>query len=72
MNVSNNLGIPFTELKARMVDDGLSLGQAIQAERHDVGNVTTIVQRAERDAQVIIADTEATTTKTPKAKRGGK
>lgn len=72
VNVSNNLGIPFTELKARMVDDGLSLGQAIQAERNDMTNVTTIVQRAERDAQVIIADTEATTTKTPKAKRDGK
>lgn len=31
VHVSNNLGLPFTQLKTRMVDDGLSLGQAIQA-----------------------------------------
>ena len=30
VNVSNNLGIPFSELKTRMVTDGMSLGQAIQ------------------------------------------
>jgi hypothetical protein len=31
LHVSNNLGVPFGDLKGRMVDDGLSLGQAIQA-----------------------------------------
>ncbi len=73
VNVSNNLGIPFAELKGRMVDDGMSLGQAIQAERHDVDNVTTIVQRAERDAQIVIAETEPTTTsRTAKTSKPGK
>lgn len=33
VNVSHNLGIPFTELKTRMVDQGMSLGQAIQDAR---------------------------------------
>ena len=77
VNVSNNLGIPFAELKTRMVDDGMSLGQAIQAERTDVDNVTTVVRRAERDAQTIIvqADEEMAAAKTkdakaPKPKKG--
>jgi hypothetical protein len=30
VNVSKNLGIPFSDLKAGMVGEGLSLGQAIQ------------------------------------------
>ena len=33
VNVSNNLGIPFSALKMRMVDQGMSLGQAIQDAR---------------------------------------
>jgi hypothetical protein len=67
VNVSNNLDIPFTTLKARMVDDRLSLGQAIQSVRRDA-NVTTEVRRAEADANRIIADSERTVAK-PKAKR---
>ena len=31
VNVSNNLGLDFAKLKMKMVDDGLSLGQSIQA-----------------------------------------
>jgi hypothetical protein len=55
-----------------MVDDGMSLGQAIKAERNDVDDVTVVVRRAERDAQVIIDDADATrkdakAPKTPKA-----
>lgn len=65
VNVSNNLGIPFTELKSRMVDDGMSLGQAIQAERRDVDDVAVIVRRAERDAQVIIDDADEAMKKKP-------
>jgi len=30
VNVSNNLDIPFTRLKTQMVEENLSLGQAIQ------------------------------------------
>ena len=67
VNVSNNLGIPFTELKSRMVDDGMSLGQAIKAERNDVDDVTVVVRRAERDAQVIIDDADEATRKDAKA-----
>jgi hypothetical protein len=63
VNVSNNLGISFTELKTRMVDDGMSLGQAIKAERNDV-NATSVALRAERDAQVIIADADVKPTTT--------
>jgi hypothetical protein len=73
VNVSNNLGISFTELKARMVDDGMSLGQAIKAERNDVDDLTTIVRRAERDAQIVIDDADEAArkqdAKAPKAKK---
>lgn len=57
VNVSNNLDIPFTQLKTRMVDDGMSLGQAIQSVRADV-NATTEVRRAETDANRIISDAD--------------
>lgn len=76
VNVSHNLGIPFTDLKTRMVDDGMSLGQAIKAERNDV-DVATVVRRAERDASIVIADADEAMNKkdakAPKApKRGGR
>jgi len=71
VNVSNNLRIPFADLKTRMVDDGMSLGQAIQAERNLV-DVTTEVRRAERDARIVIADADEAmkkkSTKAPKVK----
>ncbi len=78
VNVSNNLGISFTELKSRMVDDGMSLGQAIKAERNDVDDVAVIVRRAERDAQIVIDDAdeamarkESKAPKAPKPRKGG-
>ena len=64
VNVSNNLGLTFTELKARMVDDGMSLGQAIKAERGDLADTTTQVARAETEANQMIASTQTTTTST--------
>jgi hypothetical protein len=69
VNVSNNLEIPFANLKARMVDDGLSLGQAIQKERPSA-DATAEVRRAETTATTMIGESEATQTKTkqPKAK----
>ncbi len=71
VNVSNNLGISFAALKTRMVDEGMSLGQAIQAERNKV-DVTTEVVRAERDARIVIDDAEEAMkkkdAKAPKAK----
>ena len=64
VNVSNNLGIPFADLKTRMVDDGLSLGQAIKAERSNV-DANTIARQAENDANLMISQT-STTSKKPK------
>ena len=63
VNVSNNLGIPFADLKTAMVVDGLSLGQAIKSERPRVDS-TIEVRRAETDATRLIESTTSTTTKT--------
>jgi hypothetical protein len=63
VNVSNNLGIPFAQLKTRMVDDRMSLGQSIQALRPSVDS-QFVVKRAERDGDLLIRSTETTTTKT--------
>ncbi len=49
VHVSYNLGIPFADLKAKMVDEHLSLGQAIQALRPSV-NATDQARRAEGQA----------------------
>jgi hypothetical protein len=57
VNVSNNLGISFTQLKTKMVTDGMSLGQAIQALR-PVASATIETQRAEYDARGMIAESE--------------
>jgi len=62
VNVSNNLGLDFTQLKTRMVDDGMSLGQAIQTEKKTV-DVETEVHRAETQADTMI--NSSTTTATP-------
>jgi hypothetical protein len=57
VNVSNNLKIPFTELKTKMVTDGLSLGQAIQTLRPTT-SATIETQRAEYDARGMISESE--------------
>jgi hypothetical protein len=57
VNVSNNLKIPFTELKTKMVTDGLSLGQAIQALKPTT-SATIESQRAEYDARGMISESE--------------
>lgn len=61
VNVSNNLGIPFWQLKTRMVDRGMSLGQAIQDTRPRTTDTVVVVHRAESDADVMIRTTEQTT-----------
>jgi hypothetical protein len=70
VNVSNNLGLSFTELKTRMVDDGMSLGQAAKDLRSST-DTTVAVRTAEADADRLIATTEVTTTTTKKNKKGG-
>lgn len=57
VNVSNNLAIPFAQLKTKIVTDGLSLGQAIQSLR-PVSSATVEAQRAEYDARGMIAESE--------------
>jgi len=64
VNVSSNLGLDFEKIKTAMVDDGRSLGQAIQFVKTDVENPTLVAQRAESEAQTLIRQTEQTTTTT--------
>jgi hypothetical protein len=76
VNVSNNLGIPFSALKTRMIDQGMSLGQAIQDARPSTTDTTVVARRAESDADDLIRTTEpkeTTETKRPKVtkKAGG-
>ena len=74
VNVSNNLGIPFTELKTRMVEQGMSLGQAIQDARPTTTDTAIVVRHAETDADDLIRSSDSTTTaktKTPKKPSSG-
>jgi hypothetical protein len=64
VNVSSNLGIDFEKIKTAMVDDGKSLGQAIQFVKTDVENPTLVAQRAESEATTLIQQTEKTTATT--------
>jgi hypothetical protein len=59
VNVSNNLHLDFTELKTHMVDDGMSLGQAIQRTK-PTANAETEAHRAETEADVLIKSTTST------------
>ena len=74
VNVSNNLGLKFTDLKTSMVDDGMSLGQAIQTAKK-TANVDAEVKTAETEADTMIKSsttstpTTTTTTSTKKTKK---
>jgi len=68
VNVSNNLGIDFVNLKTSMVDDGLSLGQAIQTWK-PTANSTQQASLAESQATVLINTSSTTTTGTPKTRK---
>ena len=63
VNVSTNLQLDFMELKARIVDQKMSLGQAIQ-DLKTTASPTVEAQRAEYDARVMIAASEAETSTT--------
>jgi hypothetical protein len=74
VNVCHNLGIPFAELKTRMVERHMSLGQVIQDARPTAIHSTTIASQAESDADLEIRSTTATsstTTATGTRKHGG-
>jgi hypothetical protein len=52
VHVSRNLGIPFSQLKAKIVDEQMSLGQAIQSLRPDADvwqELTRVRDLASRD-----------------------
>ena len=69
VNVSNNLGIPFADLKTRMVDRHMSLGQAIQDARPATSGTTVVARHAETEADDMIRTTATTaspSTKTAK------
>ena len=68
VNVSNNLGIDFVNLKTSMVDDGLSLGQAIQTWK-PTANSTHEASLAESQATVLINTSSTTTTTTAKTRK---
>jgi hypothetical protein len=68
VNVSNNLGIDFVNLKTSMVDDGLSLGQAIQTWK-PTANSTQEASLAESQATVIINTSSTVTTSTAKTRK---
>jgi hypothetical protein len=76
VNVSNNLKIPFADLKKLLVTDGYSLGQAIK-ELRPLADSTVEVRRADRQALEQIQDPEIATidpvnsTTKPKSKQGG-
>jgi len=72
VNVSNNLNIPFAQLKTSMVDDGLSLGQSIKKLR-PLADSTREASLAESQATVLLNTQPTTTTSTTKkpGKSGG-
>jgi hypothetical protein len=53
VNVSHNLGIPFSQLKTDMVTNHMSLGQSIQALRPSA-NASKETERAETQARRMI------------------
>ncbi len=55
VHVSDNLGIPFDQLKTRIVGQGMNLGEAIQALRPDT-DPKAAAARAEGQARADLAD----------------
>jgi hypothetical protein len=64
VNVSNNLQIPFENLKTDMVTKKMSLGQSIQDLRPITGSPTIEAQHAEYEANSLITQTEQETSVT--------
>lgn len=60
VQASNNLDIPFAELKRRIVNDGMTLGQALQDIRPK-SRYWAEARRAEDDAAAAIRTSEAVT-----------
>jgi hypothetical protein len=58
VHASNNVAVPFSELKRRIVNDGMTLGQAIQDIRPRA-QYWSEAHRAEDDAAAMIRTSEA-------------
>ena len=58
VHASNNVAVPFAELKRRIVNDGMTLGQAIQDIRPKA-QYWSEAHRAEDDAAAMIRTSEA-------------
>jgi len=58
VHASNNLDIPFSELKRRIVNDGMTLGQALQDIRPK-SRYWAEARRAEDDAAAAIRTSES-------------
>ena len=58
VHASNNIAVPFSELKRRIVNDGMTLGQAIQDIRPK-SRYWSEAQRAEEEAAEMIRTSEA-------------
>jgi hypothetical protein len=59
VNVSHNHDLDFTKLKTAMVDEGMSLGQAMKEQRSSLDG-TVEANRAQNDADIFIRSTETT------------
>ena len=72
INVANNQHITFSELKTRMVDDGMSLGQALQDVRA-MGDADSqqLARSADVEASTLIRRTEAETAARPSKTTAG-
>ena len=57
VNASNNLGIPFQQFKRRMVNDGMTLGLAIQDMRPK-SDYRSAAQRAEDEAATLVGPSD--------------
>jgi len=70
LHVSQNLGIPFSDLRTQMVKNDLSLGQAIQKLKGTSDR--TAVEAAEKQAGDDIKTTTSSTSTTSSGKKNGK
>ena len=67
---SNHPDVKFADLKTRMVDQGMSLGQALQSvKKMSNSSAQTEVQRAETEANEMIKSTTATSNATTTKKK---
>lgn len=65
VTASSNLGVPFVELKRRIVNDGMTLGQAIQDLR-PASKYWSEARRAEEDAAATIRTSESVALASPR------